>query len=549
MLDETMTANPIKTIIETAQAPSQPVKAKPQQTYRTTKDGQPAQKQAETDNSREPIPLTPNPFADLPDFPIDALPPVCQSVAKEVARFCKVPIESGATIALSMAATAIGKKARIAERPGLYHWPALFFSLIAKSGERKSPPFKLLQRPFTEFIDGGQAEYQEAKALHEQSKRVIAGRRNKLAKDAENVTSPEERRRLMDEMTLLTREHVPPPRPLRRFTSDFTEPSLYRMMDESGGEYAIQSGEGRTVYDVILGKHSGDGRTGDGMILAGISGDTITRDRIGSADSGGEERREILSPCLNVCVMIQPDKHLQLATNPSLRISGAIGRIFPVWLPSLVGTRIEEENEAGLQESELAGYENVLGFLLKTQVQTPHLVTLQGEAKEARRWFHNDYETRMKEGGELDDVADIASKFCTQTTKLTLVLHLLKRPEVLTENESALDAETWYQAERLGQYYLAHATATQRFADDGTEKEAARRLWKWLKKEVNEGRNKAFTSQDFQQRSARPRPKAKELATILETLIEHRLIFERYESDTTKRPVYEVNMEAVRSDL
>ncbi|MFZ4701309.1 MAG: DUF3987 domain-containing protein [Candidatus Methylumidiphilus sp.] len=512
--------------------------------------GQPETKPNQSDDdSREPTSLTPNPFADLPDYPIDALPPVLQSAAKEVARFCKIPIDSAATIALSMAATAIGKKARIAERPGLYHWPALFFSLIAKTGERKSPPFRYLQHPFTEFIDDGQTDYQEAKALYEQSKRVIAGRRNKLAKDAENATAQEERRRLMDEMSLLSREHVPPPRPLRRFTSDFTEPSLYRMMDESGGEYAIQSGEGRTVYDLILGKHSGDGCTGDGMILAGISGDTITRDRIGSADSGGEERREILSPCLNVCVMIQQDKHLKLATNPSLRTSGVIGRIFPVWLPSLVGYRTEEKHEPGLQDAELAGYENALKFLLNAKVKTPHLVNLQGEAKEARRCFHNDFEIRMREGAELEDVADITSKFCTQTTKIALVLQMLKKPELLIESESALDAETWYQAERLGQHYLKHATKTQRFADDGAGNEAAWRLWKWLKKEVNEGRNKAFTAQDFQQRSTRPRPKAKELTTILETLIEHRLITERYESGTSGRLVYVVNMEAVERDL
>ncbi len=392
---------------------------------------------------REPVSLTPNPLADLPKFPIDALPPILQSAASEVARFCKVPIESAATIALSMAATAIGKKARIAERQGLNHWPALFFSLIAKSGERKSPPFKYLQRPFTSFITDEEVAYQEAKALHESSKRVIAGRRNKLAKDAENANSAEVRRRLTDEMAQLAREQEPPPRPLRRFTSDFTEPSLYRMMDDNGGEFAIQSGEGRTVYDVILGKHSGEGRTGDGIILAGISGDTITRDRIGSPESGGEERREILNPCLNVCVMIQQDKHLQLAMHPGLRTGGTIARIFPVWLPSLVGTRFEQEGEEGLNEDELARYEDTLKFLLNAKIKVPHFVNLTGEAKEARRALHNDIEGRMADGAAFEDVRDIASKFCSQTVKLALVLHMLKRTEVIADSESSLDAATW----------------------------------------------------------------------------------------------------------
>jgi len=457
-----------------------------------------------TGSAGEPFLLTSNPLDSLPGFPIHALPPSLQAAAREVARFSKTPLESAGTIALSMAATAIGKKARIAERPGLEHWPALFFSLVAPSGERKSPPFKLLQRPFTDFIMAKHEEYQEAKARHDNSKKVVAARRAKLAKNAENATSADERRRIADDMTVLEREKEPAPRPLRRFTSDATEPALFRMMDESGGEGAIHSGEGRPVYDGIMGKYSGEGRTGDSMILAGISGDTITRDRIGSADSGGEERREILSPCLNVCVMIQPDKHLQLASHPALRHAGTIARIFPVWLPSLVGTRFEEKGEAGLDEGALKAYEAAISFLLNATLKVPHLVRLGEAATEARRILHNEVEALMGKGGDYEDVCDIASKFTTQTVKLAMVLHLLKRPQALLEAESVLDEATWHEAELLGLYYLEHATSTQRFTDEGTEKESTRRMWQWLKNEVKAGREKAFSSADLLQCSTRP---------------------------------------------
>ena len=411
----------------------------------------------------EPISLTSNPLDSLPGFPIHALPPSLQAAAREVARFSKTPLESAGTIALSMAATAIGKKARIAERPGLEHWPALFFSLVAPSGERKSPPFKLLQRPFTDFITEKQEEHQEARARYEASKKVVAARRAKLSKEAENAASSEQRRQIVEDMALLEREKETAPRPLRRFTSDATEPALFRMMDESGGEGAIHSGEGRPVYDGIMGKYSGEGRTGDSMILAGISGDTITRDRIGSADSGGEERREILSPCLNVCVMIQPDKHLQLASHPALRHAGTIARIFPVWLSSLVGTRFEEQGEAGLDEEALKGYELAISFLLNATPKVPHLVRLGEAATETRRILHNDVEALMGAGGEYEDVRDIASKFTTQTVKLAMVLHLLKNPQVLLEAESVLGEATWHDAELLGLYYLEHAVSTQHF--------------------------------------------------------------------------------------
>jgi hypothetical protein len=107
----------------------------------------------------EPTPLTSDPLKNLPQFPLAAMPDCLSRAAQEVARFDKVPIESPATIAISMLGTAIGKKAIVEERDGLEHFAALFFALIAASGERKSPPFKRLQYSFIRYIEDMQEDY------------------------------------------------------------------------------------------------------------------------------------------------------------------------------------------------------------------------------------------------------------------------------------------------------------------------------------------------------------------------------------------------------
>lgn len=473
----------------------------------------------------EHIPLTADPLKKLPEFPMKAMPECLAGAAIEVARFDKVPVESPATIALSMLATAIGKSAVIEERDGLDHFPALFFCLIAASGERKSPPFKRLQHPFIRYIEDMQDRYNALLFDAEANNAVVNSRIKRLHRDAEKAEGSLERQDISRQISQLRVELQPLPMHPRRFTSDYTEQVLFKLMEQHGGEYSIQSGEGRPVIDSILGKYSGDGRTGDGTILAGISGDTITRDRVGSAESGGQEHGVILHPCLNVCVMIQPDKYLQAARHPSLRASGALARIFPVWLPSLVGSRMEELDEKGLKRSALTGFNAMVRSLLEVEREEPHRVTLSSEAAEHRRQFHNAIEKMMGSDGDYSDVRDIASKATSQTVKLALILHVAMKPGVLLQDQSELSVDTMKRASALGYYFLEQAVASQRSADEDNALAPARRVLEWMIREREANGKERFAFSDIQQRSPRPRPSAKELTVIMAVLLDHRQIY------------------------
>lgn len=478
------------------------------------------------------------------DYPLDALPAALRAAAAEVARFAKVPAASPAVVGLSVIATAIGKRAVIEERIGLEHHPALFFVEVAASGERKSPSFRLMTGPLDTWIDARAADYEAERARtignHAVIDAAVAGKKQAAKRDGADLQT------LQDEIAELERKRLPMPAHPRMFTSDVTEERLFQRMHEHAGAYAVMSGEGRQIIDAIAGKYSGEGRTGDGIYLAGTSGDTITRDRVGGPN--GPEDRIIIRPCLNVCIMVQPDKYHEAAAHPALRASGALARIWPVFLPSLVGSRIEHEHEAGLDRARLEGYAAKVRALLDAKLPAgqdgPHRASLSPEAAAARRTLHNDIERLMGREGELADVRDIAAKAVSATCKLALVLHLFDSPERLLDADSLIGITTWNAAACIGLYHLSEAVRVQRRADDGGTLELARRILAWLRT----AERREVTATAVAQFLPRPRPKAREAGEALELLADAYGWLRVKAGTTARKPVYEVSPALFRAE-
>ncbi len=101
--------------------------------------------------------------------------------------------------------------------------------------------------------------------------------------------------------------------------------------------------------------------------------------------------------------------------------------------------------------------------------------------------------------------------------KLALVLHVAADPAVLNAAESEVSWETWTRAERLGRFFLAQAVASQRHADEDATLAPARKLLAWMRREAAKGKA-VFSFADLQQCSPRPRPTARDLEAIMETL-------------------------------
>jgi len=487
----------------------------------------------------DPEPLPQRRHAGNADFPVDLLPEPIQDAAREVARFVKAPLSASALVGLSSVATAIGKRAVVEERAGLKHYPALFLAGIAASGERKSPVFRLMTYPLEEWAEFREEAWKEASRKAKARNSVIdhaiqvARRKAKSAGSLDTVAR---------EVADLEAERMPVPPHPRLFTTDTTEQRVIQLMHERHCAFSVMSGEGRPVLDAIMGKYSGHERTGDAVYLAGISGDTITRDRVGGEE--GPESRVIRSPCLNVCILVQPDKYLEAASHRSLRESGALARIWPVWMPSMVGRRIEAVGETGLDAGKMADYNKLIYGLLNHEPPEDagrpmaHTAVLSTDATEARRVFHNSIETMMGDGGDLGDCKDIASKAVSQTCKMALCLHLASDCEAISQPNSQISQEIWQNAQSIGLWFLNEAIRVQRMADEDPVLESARRVLDWLART----KRKSVTGSNLTQYAPRPRPKAKEASAILELLADHGYL-QPENNPRARRPVYAVHPE------
>ncbi len=431
----------------------------------------------------KPIPLPSSDMRNSNDYNLELLPKTIRDASKEISRFSKVPIASPAVVGLSCVAVAMGKKSIIVEKEGLEHYPSLFLALIAASGERKSPIFKHMKQPLDNWCKNQMEKYEEernyAKSKNAIIDSTIAGIKAQSKKKNADINLLQQE--LMDSEE--ARIVIPPVPSL--YAADITEERLFQKMHERNETYAIMSGEGRGALDQILGKYTSGGGTGDTLYLAGITGDTTTRDRVGKGDT--PEELIMYEPCLNVCIMVQPDKYQEVASHASLRESGALARIWSIHLPSLVGTRIEEEGESGLNTLIIEKYNQMIGAILdssppKTNDKPLHRVLLSSEAKQARREFHNKIELMMSTGKEFEDVRDIASKAVSQTVKMAHILHIANNPELLAQSESSIDINTWNKAQELGEFHLNESVQVQRSAFENKDVTYAKKILLWIAK-------------------------------------------------------------------
>ncbi|WP_022949114.1 YfjI family protein [Methylohalobius crimeensis] len=459
----------------------------------------------------EPCPL-PSDGSEPERYPVEMLPERLRVAAQELEASAYVPVSAPGTVALGMLAAALRKAVIVQEKRGLRHFPTLFVVLVAGSGERKSPVFKALEQPVL--------EWQEAKRPGREAELARVAAHNAALDDLAAQTRRDAKKERLgvdvlarDLADIEAQRKKPPPAP-RLWTSDTTPERLFQLMHDRDGAFAVMSGEGRTVVNNILGRYE-NGGTAESIFLEGISGDSISRDRIGPGDMPDE--RVIPHPALNVCCYLQPDKWAQLAKHPTMRGSGLLARIWPVGLPSLVGYRLESPDDAGLDETKLEPFFDVVRAALDVELGTePHVIRLGTEAQEARRELHNAIEIEMRDGGAFADYRDVASKFTSQVVKLAGLFSVLENPDALKAEYSYVSLGTWDRAEVLGHWHLTEAKRMLGMAQGTDDARRARAVVDWLRQSGKE----TVTARQLQRQGPRPRPKGDEARDLLAWLCE-----------------------------
>ena len=373
----------------------------------------------------EPEPLAAR--LDAEPYPLDALPVLMQAAVREVHGFVQAPVAMVACSAL--AAVSIAAQAHVdVERAAKLKGPAsLFLLTVADSGERKST----LDGFFTSAIRGW--EEREAARLapdlraHEAALATWTAKRDglkeaiKAAAKRGNATGDKE----ADLRNLETMRPVAPrvPKVLR---GDDTPEALAHLLAKEWPAAAVASSEA----GLVLGAH-GMGRE---TIMRNLAQLNVLWD--GGTLSTGRRTSEsftVRGARLTVALQVQePTLRAFFDESKGLaRGTGFLARFLVCWPASTQGHR--PFTEAPELWPALAGFNGRIETLLSAPAPmapdgtlTPTVLHLAPDAKTAWVRFHDEVEGRLRAGGDLVEVRDVASKIADNAARIAALFHVLE---------------------------------------------------------------------------------------------------------------------------
>jgi len=456
--------------------------------------------------------------AEVP-YPVDVLPEVIMNAVKEVQGFTKAPIAMVACSAmanLSLAAQAHYDVQRAEKLTGPI---SLYFLVIAESGERKSTCDGIFSKAIREYENQQQLdaklvvrEFNAEKAIWDATRSGLLEAIKHEAKSKKSdavVLRQLEHDLVKHELTELEVPRVP-----RLIYSDFTPEALTYALGTrwpSGGVISSEAG-------AVFGSH-GMGKDSQLRTLANLNqlwdATKLTFDRRGESYIVDGAR-------LTMSLQVQESALLDFInrTGTLARGTGFLARFLMAHPESTQGTRLFSEPPKEMPA--LSKFHQEINRILQVSVPINEsggldtaMLSLSPEAKAAWIKFHDEIETALGVGGELQDIRDVASKIADNAARIAALFHIVDGGLggiCMTHFESASVIAAWHLNEALR--FLGELTLPEELAD-------AAKLDDWLLKYCKENNvNKVSTRIMSQFAPYKLRNKAKRDSALKE-LINH----------------------------
>jgi hypothetical protein len=430
-----------------------------------------------TDDWDAPVPF--DRTADLPIFPVDALPDWLQQFVAEEATATQTPPDLAGMTALGVVAASVASKVEIQVKPGYTEPLNLFLVTVLAPGNRKSSVFAKMIRPIQEF------EADEHKRLGPDVQaelsllNIIEGELRKAERDA--VQAPEkERADRKQRAQELAQEFYGTPQPVlpRFICDDCTPEKLAALLHEQGGTMAVFSPEG-DVFEIMAGRYSKNAKPNFGIFMKGHAGDGIYVDRIGRASEF------VARPTLTVALTVQPDVIHQLSHKPGFRGRGLLARFLYALPPSPLGCRDIRPRPV----TDDAWEEYCLGvrYLLRLPPGTDDqgnrrrlVLGLKEEADRALAGWEAWIEPQLVPTGALGSITDWGAKLFGATARIAGLLHLAENAARPDEWGANVGVHTVEAAIRIAKYLIPHSLAAHSIMGADETVEGARHLVRWL---------------------------------------------------------------------
>ncbi|MBC7501456.1 MAG: DUF3987 domain-containing protein [Herminiimonas sp.] len=371
----------------------------------------------------DPEPLTRSSVA-VP-YPVDALPDVVRMAVEEVQGFTKAPaamVACSALANLSLAAQAHHDVQRAEKLSGAI---GLYFLVIAESGERKSTCDGIFSKVIRDYEAQQQEDakpdmkrYNADMAAWDAIRSGILDAIKQAAKSAKDTGQGENDLRRHEEIK------PEPPRVPRLIYSDFTPEALTYSLAKSWPSGGVISSEAGAVF----GSH-GMGKDSQLRTLANLNqlwdAAKLTFDRRG-------ESYVVDGARLTMSLQVQESALLEFfsRTGTLARGTGFLARFLMADPESTQGTRLFTEPPENMPA--LACYHSEINRILQAPAPIndrgglePSMLALTPEAKGAWIRFHDEIETGLGKGGELQEVRDVASKIADNAVRLAALFHII----------------------------------------------------------------------------------------------------------------------------
>lgn len=373
---------------------------------------------------------------NLPDFPLNCLPPVLADFAAAVSHSVQTSPDMAAVASMCTISCCVHDKYNIRLKHDWIEPIGLYCLIISPSGTGKSQIIRAMAKPIYEFEQQMSREFADEIIASEVHEKALNSRAEHLTKQiSKKPELEEELKKVQKELKEFKPVRIP-----RRILDDTTPEQLISVMNANGGYTSIISAES-TIFDNMAGRYSG-GIINIDAFLKAYSGDLIIVNR-----RGREER--LFNPRLTMLVSTQPDTFDDIRNNKNFLGKGLLSRLL-YSTPKLPMKQTFYTDP--IPQKVRDNYNSLCKMLLGLPYSGFSLIDID---EDARKMFADLYEkVSAVKFKDLDYMTDWANKFCGNVARIAAVLYLAEQT-VFTEREP-LPGRIMRNAILIGEYFLEH---------------------------------------------------------------------------------------------
>lgn len=417
--------------------------------------------------------------ANLPAFPIDALPDALRDYVVDVAESTQTPIDMAGVASLALMSIAMQPRYKVVGKADWEEQLSLYCMIVAEPSDRKSAVFNQIIKVVQSF----EADYNERHSIDvlksQEEHSSLEKRYKKATKDYENgkITKDE-----YDEAFSKFSSHNVI-KPISLTLDDVTSESLTNEIESQDGCIALVSSEGG-IFDILSGSYTNFPNID--IFLKGYSGDFIKVSRI------GRPSLYVKNPRLTILLTVQPKVLENVVNNGTFTGRGLSARFLYSVPKSLVGSRRFETKPIDFDNKKR--FSDLIHEILNEPRTITKFISLSDDAYSLLKDYYESFESRLVT--DLKEIGGWAGKLVGNILRISALITRARnvRYDAFLYTPSTDDSAEWMvqkedmeNAIRLGDYFLEHARYAFDFMDDSTIKKQALNFLEKLKaSKVNE---------------------------------------------------------------